>query len=115
MIKETKLSQNHTVILAQLFVISIKKTKQNKQFLSPNSNQNHEIQTKLTTTLTRRVLDASKTTPEGLPGWSTVGGAAVAEEDKQSATARRRGSGGFFTDEDLNLETPPTPPPNPSC
>ena len=33
---------------------------------------------------------------------------ATEEEDKQSATARRSGSGGFFKDEDLNLETTPS-------
>lgn len=43
---------------------------------------------------TRRILEGSLA-------------AAEEGEERQSATARRKGSGNFFTDEDLNLETAP--------
>lgn len=61
--------------------------------------------------LTRRVLDASETTAEGLPWreYEPEDAAAADADERQSATARRRGSGGFLSDEDLSLDAPPKP------
>lgn len=39
------------------------------------------------------------------PAWCEVAN----DDERQSATARRKGSGTFLCDEDLNLETAPTP------
>lgn len=55
---------------------------------------------------TRSVLEASEAAVDGLP-WCDG-----AEDERQSATARRKGSGGFLRDEDLNLETLKPPPAN---
>jgi len=59
--------------------------------------------------LTLRVREASEAEAEGVPWW-----AGEEEEDRQSATALRSGSGGFLSEEDLNLDAPLTPPPPPA-
>lgn len=96
-----KLKPNHTNRKTQ-----IPETKpafeRSKPYHQPESRAKRE------NLLTRRILEASeRSTVEEVLARCEL----AAEDARQSATARRSGSGGFFIDEDLSLETPPTPPP----